>query len=60
MEYLKFLQKKIKTNNKIPIGQVEKIIYISYKYTKVTHCSFTLTQIWQNFQSIKSLIKMQY
>ncbi len=41
VEYLRFMQEKVKTSNRIPIEQVEKIIRVSIKYTEATHCGLT-------------------
>lgn len=59
MEYLKFMQEKIKTSNKIPIEEVEKLICISIEYAKVTRCDPTPAQMWQKLESIESLVKKQ-
>lgn len=57
--YLRSMQEKIKTNNRIPIEQVEKIIRVSTKYVKAMCCNLTLTQMWQKLKSIKSPVKEQ-
>ncbi len=36
VEYLKSIQEKIKTSNRIPIEQVEKIIHVSIEYAEAT------------------------
>ena len=50
----------LKSINRIPIEQIEKILCISIKYIEVTRRGSTLAQIWQKLQCIKSLIKEQF
>lgn len=57
VKYLKFMQEKIKTSNKISIKQVEKIICINLKYAKVSHYGLMLMQIWQKLKSMKFFAK---
>lgn len=59
VEYLKSIQEKMKTSNRIPIEQVEKIIRISIKYAEAMRCSLTLAQICQKLENIKFLAKKQ-
>lgn len=59
VEYLKFMQKKIKTSNKILIEQIQKLIRVSIKYAIATCRDQMLAQIWQKFESIESLAKKQ-
>ncbi len=51
------MQEKIKTSNKIPIEQVEKIIRICIEYMEATRRGSTQVQIWQKLESIESLAK---
>ena len=53
------MQEKIKTSNKIPIEQVEKIIRVSIEYAEATRCGPTPAQMWQKFKSIEFLAKEQ-
>lgn len=57
MEYLKSMHEKIKTNNKIPIEKLEKILRVSIKYAKATNHGLNLAQMWQKLKSIESLTK---
>ncbi len=59
VEYLRSMQEKIKTSNRIPIEQVEKIIRVSIEYAEATHHSLTPAQMWQKLESIESLAKEQ-
>lgn len=59
-EYLKSIQEKTKTSNKISIAQIEKIIYASIKYAEITHYNPMQAQIWQKFKSIKIFLKEQF
>ena len=59
VEYLKSMQEKIKTSNRIPIEQVEKIIRVSIKYAEATRRGSTPAQMWQKLESIESLAKEQ-
>ena len=45
VEYLKSMQEKIKTSNRIPIEQVEKIIYVSIKYAEAMRRGSTPAQM---------------
>ncbi len=58
-EYLKSMQKKIKTSNRIPIEQVEKIIRVSIEYAEATRRGPTPAQIWQKLERIESFAKEQ-
>ena len=59
VEYLKSMQEKIKTSNRIPIEQVEKIIRVSIDYPEATRRGPTPAQMWQKLESIESLAKEQ-
>ncbi len=59
VEYLKSKQEKIKTSNRIPIEQVEKIIRVSIDYAEATRRGPTPAQMWQKLESIESLAKEQ-
>ena len=59
VEYLKSIQEKIKTSNRIPIEQVEKIIRVSIEYAEATRRGPTPAQMWQKLESIESLAKEQ-
>ncbi len=59
VEYLRSMQKKIKTSNRIPIKQVEKIIRVSIEYVKATRRGLMPAQMWQKLESMKSLTKEQ-
>ena len=59
VEYLKSMQEKIKTSNRIPIEQVEKIIRVSIEYAEATRRGPTPAQMWQKLESIESLAKEQ-
>ncbi len=59
IEYLKSIDKKIKTSNRITIEQVEKIIRVSIEYAETTNRGSTPAQMWQKLESIKSLAKEQ-
>ncbi len=54
------MQEKIKTSNRIPIEQVEKIIRVCIKYMEATRCSPTPAQMWKKLESIESLAKEQF
>lgn len=60
VEYLRSMQEKVKTSNEIPIEQVEKIIYVSIKYSEVMHWGSILKQMWQKLEIIESLTKEQF
>ena len=53
------MQEKIKTSNRIPIEQVEKIIRVSIEYAEATRRGPTPAQMWQKLESIESLAKEQ-
>ena len=59
VEYLKSMQEKIKTSNRIPIEQVEKILRVSIEYAEATRRGPTPAQMWQKLESIESLAKEQ-
>ncbi len=59
VEYLKFMQEKIKTSNRIPIKQVEKIIRISIEFAEAKRHGPTKAQMWQKLESIEPLAKEQ-
>ncbi len=59
VEYLKSMLEKIKTSNRIPIEQVEKIIRVRIKYAEATPRGPTPAQMWQKLKSIESLAKRQ-
>ncbi len=59
VEYLKSMQEKIKTSNRIPIEQVEKIIRVSIEYAEATRRGPTPAQMWQKLESKESLAKKQ-
>ena len=59
VEYLKSMQEKIKTSNKIPIEQVKKIIRVSIEYAEATCRSSILVQMWQKLKCIEFLAKEQ-
>ncbi len=59
VEYQKSMQEKIKTSNRIPIEQVERIIRVSIEYTEATRRGPTQAQMWQKFESMESLAKEQ-
>ena len=59
VEYLKSMQEKIKTSNRISIEQVEKIIRVSIEYAEATRRGLTPAQMWQKLKSIESLTKEQ-
>lgn len=50
-EYLKFMQEKIKTSNRIPIKRVQKILRVSIEYAEATQR--------QRKRSIESLAEEQ-
>ncbi len=52
VEYLKSMQEKIKTSNRIPIEQVEKILRVSLEYAEATRRGPTPAQVWQKLESI--------
>lgn len=45
VEYLKFIQKNIKTSSKIPIEQIKMIIRVNIEYVKMIYCDLMLAQI---------------
>ncbi len=53
------MQEKIKSSNRIPTEQVEKIIRVSIEYAEATCRGPTPTQMWQKLESIESLAKEQ-
>ncbi len=55
MEYLKSMQKKIKTSSRIPTEQVERIVRASSEYAEATRRDLTPAQMWQKLESIESL-----
>ena len=59
VEYLKSIQEKIKTSNRIPIEQVKKIIRVSIKYAEGTRRGLPSAQMWQKLKSIESLAQEQ-
>ena len=59
VEYLKSMQEKIKTSNRIPIEQVEKILRVSLEYAEATRRRPTPAQVWQKLESIENLAKEQ-
>ena len=59
VEYLKSMQEKIKTSNRIPIEQVEKILRVSLEYAEATRRGPTPAQVWQKLESIETLAKEQ-
>ena len=59
VEYLKSMQEKIKTSNRIPMEQVEKIIRVSIEYAEATRRGPTPAQMWQKLECIESLAKEQ-
>ncbi len=59
VKYLKFIQEKINTSNKIPIEQVENILRVRIKYAEATYRNPTPVQMWQKLESIESLAKKQ-
>ena len=59
VEYLKSMQEKIKTSNRIPIEQVEKILRVSLEYAEATRRGPTPAQVWQKLESIENLAKEQ-
>ncbi len=59
VEYLKSMLEKIKTSNRIPIEQVEKIIRVSIEYSEATRRGLTPAQMWQKLEYIESLAKEQ-
>ena len=46
VENLKSMQEKIKINKKIPMEQVERIIYISIEYAEAMCRGLTPAQMW--------------
>ena len=59
VEYLKSIQEKIKTSNRILIEQVEKIIHVSINDAEATYHGPTQVQMWQKLESIEFLAKEQ-
>lgn len=51
------MQEKIETKKKIPIEQVEKIIYVSIEYVEATCYNLILAKMWQKLESIESFAK---
>ena len=49
----------MKTSNKIPIKQVEKIIHVSIEYAEAMRCGPMLAQMWQKLESIEFFAKEQ-
>lgn len=58
VDYLKSMLEKIKTSNRIPIEEVEKIICVSIEYAEATRRGPTPAQEWQKLESIESLASL--
>ena len=53
------MQEKIRTSNRIPTEQVEKIVRVSIEYAEATRRDPTPAQMWQKLERIETLAKEQ-